>query len=311
MANLDDLRKQWTTLYARTLPQLANARSPVQTGWAVTLDHCFARIILDYTIGHGERQWDHVVDKPAVRNMTEQQLQDAIALAEQVASGKADLCYLNEISLQCRGKHETDYVDRLQGESAAEEQPTIPIAANRKRTLEEDSDYPQPLSGKQPKTEKGQSMLCFSPSVQTEYDRPLSPDLPKESGELSDELKRTVQRIRSHPSMTPYRKKLYLTLLSVPRGRYTTYASMSDYLKSSARAVGNGMRNNPFAPEVPCHRVLAANGTIGGFNGDWGKDGKYASKKVELLRSEGVKFDGVGKVVGVPFRQFHSFEHVD
>ena len=85
---------------------------------------------------------------------------------------------------------------------------------------------------------------------------------------------------------------------------------MSDYLKSSARAVGNGMRNNPFAPEVPCHRVLAADGSIGGFHGDWGKDGKYAAKKVELLRSEGIKFDGKGKVVGQPFRNFHEFQDV-
>ena len=68
------------------------------------------------------------------------------------------------------------------------------------------------------------------------------------------------------------------------------------------------MRNNPFAPEVPCHRVLAADGSIGGFHGDWGKDGKYAAKKTELLRSEGVRFDTKGKVVGEPFRKFDDFE---
>ncbi len=86
---------------------------------------------------------------------------------------------------------------------------------------------------------------------------------------------------------------------------------MSDYLVSSARAVGNGMRNNPFAPEVPCHRVLASDRSIGGFHGDWGKNGKYAAKKIEMLRSEGVKFDSRGKVVGEPFRKFHDFQEVE
>ena len=86
---------------------------------------------------------------------------------------------------------------------------------------------------------------------------------------------------------------------------------MSDYLNSSARAVGNGMRNNPFAPEVPCHRVLAADGSLGGFYGHWGREGKYANKKLELLRNEGVRFDGRGKVVGEPFRMFSEFQNVD
>lgn len=86
---------------------------------------------------------------------------------------------------------------------------------------------------------------------------------------------------------------------------------MSDYLHSSARAVGNGRRNNPFAPEAPCHRVLAANGSIGGFNGEWGKDGKYANKKIELLRDEGVRFHVSGKVIGEPFRNLYTFKDID
>ena len=66
------------------------------------------------------------------------------------------------------------------------------------------------------------------------------------------------------------------------------------------------MRNNPFAPEVPCHRVLAADGTLGGFGGHWGEDGKFANKKHELLHAEGVRFDSRGKVKGPPFREFHG-----
>ena len=73
---------------------------------------------------------------------------------------------------------------------------------------------------------------------------------------------------------------------------------------SSARAVGSAMRNNPFAPTVPCHRVLAADGKLGGFGGDWGAEGRFAGEKRELLRSEGIRFDGKGKVVGSPFTGF-------
>jgi methylated-DNA-[protein]-cysteine S-methyltransferase len=84
---------------------------------------------------------------------------------------------------------------------------------------------------------------------------------------------------------------------------------MSDYItatshKTCARAVGNAMRNNPFAPEVPCHRILSSDGSIGGFGGHWGEEGKFAGKKKELLGEEGVKFDSKGKVKGQPFRDF-------
>ena len=84
---------------------------------------------------------------------------------------------------------------------------------------------------------------------------------------------------------------------------------MADYItatshKTCARAVGSAMRNNPFAPEVPCHRILSSDGSIGGFKGDWGADGKYAGQKRELLGKEGVKFDSPGKVKGQAFRDF-------
>jgi len=165
---------------------------------------------------------------------------------------------------------------------------------------------------KHPKLEKGQCTLQFGSNS---FTGPA--DLWSNKGAPTDDVERTpatpedlskvLNRIHSHPSLTPYRKRLYSTLLSVPRGRYTTYATMSDFLDSSARAVGNGMRNNPFAPDVPCHRVLAANGTVGGFKGDWGKDGKFAKEKIQLLRSEGVRFDSSGKAIGEPFRKLQNF----
>jgi methylated-DNA-[protein]-cysteine S-methyltransferase len=81
--------------------------------------------------------------------------------------------------------------------------------------------------------------------------------------------------------------RAYQLLRQVPPGRVTTYKALAHALGTRAyRAIGQAMRNNPYAPEVPCHRVVAANGTIGGFMGK--KTGPTVDKKIRLLASEGV-----------------------
>lgn len=57
---------------------------------------------------------------------------------------------------------------------------------------------------------------------------------------------------------------------------------------NSARAIGQALRKNPFAPDVPCHRVVKANFTLGGFAGSIGNG--TVEKKKNLLQDEGVKF---------------------
>ncbi|KAJ6027323.1 Winged helix-turn-helix transcription repressor DNA-binding [Penicillium canescens] len=126
--------------------------------------------------------------------------------------------------------------------------------------------------------------------------------------EITPQTKKYLHRISLHPTLTPFRRRVYRTLLSVPPGRWTTYSAMAKYLGSSARAVGNAMRTNPFAPEVPCHRVLAADGRLGGYKGEWKVDGHKASgsfseEKMVRLKEEGVDFVD-GKVVGVCFLEF-------
>ena len=69
------------------------------------------------------------------------------------------------------------------------------------------------------------------------------------------------------------------------------------------------MRTNPFAPEVPCHRVLAADGSLGGYKGVWSRrgDGGSSKKEVEkrrVLEAEGVEFDAGGKARGICFGEF-------
>ncbi|PKX98117.1 MGMT family protein [Aspergillus novofumigatus IBT 16806] len=118
--------------------------------------------------------------------------------------------------------------------------------------------------------------------------------LSQECLSLTPQTKKFLHRISLHPTLTPYRRRVYRTLLSVPEGRWTTYSALAAHLGSSARAVGNAMRTNPFAPEVPCHRVLAMNGTLGGYKGEWILGGKYQVEKRRLLEEEGVVFDEGG-----------------
>lgn len=102
---------------------------------------------------------------------------------------------------------------------------------------------------------------------------------------------------------TPFEKRVWTALCHIPRGRFTTYALLSSHLGTSPRAVGNALRRNPFAPGVPCHRVVATGGTLGGFKGSWPKDGEGITldEKRGLLKGEGVRFDDGGKVLGSPW----------
>lgn len=83
-------------------------------------------------------------------------------------------------------------------------------------------------------------------------------------------------------------EKIYALLKQVPKGRVTTYKILANKLGTNAyRAVGQALRNNPYAPEVPCHRVVASDGTIGGFMGK--TEGESIEKKIALLKAEGVE----------------------
>ena len=88
---------------------------------------------------------------------------------------------------------------------------------------------------------------------------------------------------------TRFQNIVYEALLKIPRGRVTTYKILARRIKCrSYRAVGQALRRNPFAPHVPCHRVIASDLTIGGFKGY--KTGKPIEQKFRLLGSEGVSF---------------------
>ena len=90
---------------------------------------------------------------------------------------------------------------------------------------------------------------------------------------------------------TEFEEKVYAITKKIPRGKTMTYGEIAKILKSSPRAVGQALKKNPYAPIVPCHRVIKSDGTLGGFNGKMN-----SKKKIKLLREEGVMFKDGRKV---------------
>lgn len=87
---------------------------------------------------------------------------------------------------------------------------------------------------------------------------------------------------------TDFERRVYAYISRVPRGRVTTYAAVGRGIGcASAQAIGQALRRNPFAPEVPCHRVVRSDLSLGGYSGQM--EGAELRRKIELLESEGVE----------------------
>lgn len=274
------LRSRWTTLYRQTLPQLARSSHPSQAHWPVHLDHCFARIILDAVIGNStsigvvSSPWTERIPSPAVQNMTAQQLKACIELGEAIAAGSADLVNLDQQSLAARGKLNSQ-------KRRLDSQATATIASKKKKT-----------KATNPNHQQTDIRLAMGLSV------PVSSDKSSQRPPAAPIPPTLASKIRLHPNLTPFRRSVLLALCQVPCGQVTTYQALSKFLHSSPRAVGNALRNNPLAPTVPCHRVVAADMSIGGFGGGWGVEGRFYKEKVALLGEEGVVVGQGGRVGG-------------
>ncbi|MFM8684733.1 MAG: MGMT family protein, partial [Chthoniobacterales bacterium] len=95
--------------------------------------------------------------------------------------------------------------------------------------------------------------------------------------------------LKTEHSIPPFAARVYAALQGIPRGRVITYAALARRVGCrSPRAVGQALRANPFAPKVPCHRVIASDLTPGGFVGK--TNGPELRRKLSLLAAEGVKF---------------------
>ena len=98
---------------------------------------------------------------------------------------------------------------------------------------------------------------------------------------------------------TEFEERVYRMAKRIPKGHVTSYGVISKALNSSARAVGQALRKNPYAPQVPCHRIISSSFHIGGFSGATGINHPTVGKKISLLGQEGVKFDSNGKLCNI------------
>jgi methylated-DNA-[protein]-cysteine S-methyltransferase len=99
--------------------------------------------------------------------------------------------------------------------------------------------------------------------------------------------------------LPPSHRRVYDIARTIAPGATLTYGGIADRLgdRSLARAVGQALGRNPFAPVVPCHRVLAAGGRPGGFSAHGG-----LQTKLRLLMIEGANPSGEPDLFSVPSR---------
>ncbi|MEX2144561.1 MAG: methylated-DNA--[protein]-cysteine S-methyltransferase [Anaerolineales bacterium] len=89
--------------------------------------------------------------------------------------------------------------------------------------------------------------------------------------------------------LTAFQRRVLQETLSVPRGQVASYAEIARRIgqPKALRAVGQALRRNPLPIVVPCHRVIAADGSLGGYAGEL-----HSRRKLQLLRLEGVGLAG-------------------
>lgn len=108
--------------------------------------------------------------------------------------------------------------------------------------------------------------------------------------QLADAKVVSLLQGRVTPDMN-FVEKVWALTAQVPAGKVTTYAALAAALDSQAyRAVGMAMNRNPYAPAVPCHRVVGSDGRLTGYAGG-------LSKKLRLLREEGIRFKETGETL--------------
>lgn len=106
---------------------------------------------------------------------------------------------------------------------------------------------------------------------------------------------RDAFRTEAGKRVPPHHWAVYDLIRTIPAGKVSTYKDVCAALGAgSPRSVGGALRNNPFAPRIPCHRVIASSFFVGGFKGEWastsqkhgGADAAKNAKEVEVVGGE-------------------------
>ena len=84
---------------------------------------------------------------------------------------------------------------------------------------------------------------------------------------------------------TPFQLKVWAYVKKIPKGSVKTYSQVAKAVGTplAVRAVANAIGKNPYAPKIPCHRVIRSDGSLGGYSGKGG----IKTKRL-LLKKEGI-----------------------
>jgi methylated-DNA-[protein]-cysteine S-methyltransferase len=148
---------------------------------------------------------------------------------------------------------------------------------------------------------------AFEASVRRRIGEPLAPADEARPGdprlaELSVAISAIESVLAGRPIRTPVRfdledrpgwdRRVLEAVAAIPCGRTASYGEIARRIGAprAARAVGGAVGRNPISLLIPCHRVIAADGTIGGYGGDgWGSREERLTIKRALLECEGVR----------------------
>ena len=92
------------------------------------------------------------------------------------------------------------------------------------------------------------------------------------------------------PAGTTFQRRVWEQISAIPNGQTRTYGQLAKALKNAPRAVGQACGANPYPLVVPCHRVIASGGGLGGFSRQGG--GFLLEVKRWLLHHEHSQFPG-------------------
>ena len=84
---------------------------------------------------------------------------------------------------------------------------------------------------------------------------------------------------------TKFQLKVWNFLKKIPKGTVKTYSEVAKTIRKplAIRAVANAIAKNPYPIQIPCHRVIRSDGSLGGYSGEGG-----VKKKKNLLKKEGI-----------------------
>ena len=91
---------------------------------------------------------------------------------------------------------------------------------------------------------------------------------------------RVLEKMKAY---TPFQQAVWRACMEIPAGQTRSYGWIAKKIgkPGAVRAVGSALGRNPFAPVVPCHRVIKSDGTLGGFSAPGG-----LKVKIKLLKKE-------------------------